>query len=107
MVGGLSPPRIAKQNGYARKNVISPNLGTGEMVLEENTSMRMVVCVVVLAVGSFLKGQGIADDPQARPPVTKADLEIVKHAREILDSPSKWNRADNRDWRGNSTPRRL
>jgi hypothetical protein len=67
------------------------------MVLEENTSMRIAICVVVLAVGRFLKGQGIADDPQARPPVAQADLEIVKRAREILDSPSKWNRADNRN----------
>lgn len=25
-----------------------------------------------------------------------ADLQIVKRAREILDSPAKWNRADNR-----------
>lgn len=31
-----------------------------------------------------------------RPPVAKVDLEIVRRAREILDSPSKWNRADNR-----------
>lgn len=31
-----------------------------------------------------------------RPPVTKADLGIVQRAREILDSPSKWNRADTR-----------
>lgn len=36
------------------------------------------------------------DDSNARPPVTEADLKIVKRAREILDSPSKWNRADNR-----------
>lgn len=35
-------------------------------------------------------------DSNARPPVTKVDLQIVKRAREILDSPSKWNRADNR-----------
>ena len=40
--------------------------------------------------------QSAVDDPKARPPVTKADLQIVKRAREILDSPSKWNRADNR-----------
>ena len=37
------------------------------------------------------------DNPQVRPLVTKADLQIVKRAREILDSPSKWNRADNRE----------
>lgn len=37
-----------------------------------------------------------ADDPDARPPVTQGDLQIVKRARELLDSPAKWNRADNR-----------
>jgi len=58
--------------------------------------MRMAICVVVMAVGGSLKAQGMAGDPQARPPVTRADLEIVKRAREILNSPSKWNRADNR-----------
>jgi hypothetical protein len=36
------------------------------------------------------------DDSEARPPVTKADLDIVEHARKILDSPAKWNRADTR-----------
>ena len=37
-----------------------------------------------------------ADDPDARPPVTAADLQIVKRAREMLRSESAWNRADNR-----------
>ena len=37
------------------------------------------------------------DDSNARPPVTSADLQIVKRAREILNSPSLWNRADNRE----------
>ena len=37
------------------------------------------------------------DDPDVRPPVTKADVVIVQRARQILDSPSKWNRADTRD----------
>lgn len=36
------------------------------------------------------------DDSQARPPVSKSDIEIVKRARQILDSPGKWNRADDR-----------
>jgi hypothetical protein len=36
------------------------------------------------------------DDSDARPPVTKADVRIVERAREILSSPAKWNRADNR-----------
>jgi hypothetical protein len=33
----------------------------------------------------------------ANPPVTEADLRIVHRAREILNSPAKWNRADNRE----------
>lgn len=37
------------------------------------------------------------DDPDSRPPVTKADLQIVERAKEILSSPDKWNRADNRE----------
>jgi hypothetical protein len=36
------------------------------------------------------------DDPDARPPVTKADVRIVQRAREVLNSQSKWNRADTR-----------
>jgi hypothetical protein len=58
--------------------------------------MRVAICVLVLAIGGSLKAQGVADDPQARPPVTKVDVEIVKRASEILNSPSRWNRADNR-----------
>jgi len=42
------------------------------------------------------QGTAPQDDSKVRPPVTKADLQIVKRALEILDSPSKWNRADNR-----------
>jgi len=37
-----------------------------------------------------------ADDPEARPPVAKADLKIVRRAREILNDPAHWNRADTR-----------
>ena len=36
------------------------------------------------------------DDSEVRPPVTKYDLEIVRRARKILNSPARWNRADNR-----------
>jgi hypothetical protein len=59
--------------------------------------MRILTCVVALAMYGSLGAQETADDPHARPPVTKADLEIAQRAREILDSPSKWNRADNRN----------
>jgi hypothetical protein len=37
-----------------------------------------------------------ADDPDARPPVTQSDLQIVKRAQEIVNAPSKWNRSDTR-----------
>jgi len=36
------------------------------------------------------------DDPNARPSVAKADIDIVRRAAQILNSPAKWNRADNR-----------
>lgn len=32
-----------------------------------------------------------------KPPVSKDDLRIVARARQLLDSPSKWNRSDNRE----------
>ena len=35
-------------------------------------------------------------DSDARPPVTKADIQIVQRAKKLLGSPSKWNRADTR-----------
>jgi hypothetical protein len=37
------------------------------------------------------------DDSQSHPSVSKSDVAIVQKARQILDSPQKWNRADNRN----------
>src|SRR5271169_3879297 len=53
---------------------------------------RTAVSLILLTIA--LKAQ---NDSQARPTVTKADVRIVQRAREILNSPEKWNRADNRD----------
>jgi hypothetical protein len=36
------------------------------------------------------------DDPEARPPVTSADIKIARRAQQILSSAAKWNRADTR-----------
>lgn len=36
------------------------------------------------------------DDDKLRPLVSKTDLDILARADKILDSPAKWNRADNR-----------
>ncbi len=57
----------------------------------------MMLAAALLAQTVPNKATGTArDDPNARPPVTKADVRIVQRAREILNSPAKWNRADNR-----------
>jgi hypothetical protein len=53
--------------------------------------MNAVLLILAIALQTQKGG-----DPDARPPVTKADVRIARRAREILDSPEKWNRADNR-----------
>src|ERR1044071_9092195 len=50
----------------------------------------------IYASAQETKPQSNSDDSNVRPAVTKTDLQIVKRAREILNSPAKWNRADNR-----------
>jgi hypothetical protein len=66
----------------------------------KNATLTQAAVVVVLTAMPILQlcGQDApkADDPDAHPPVTQADLQIVKRARDILASPSKWNRADTR-----------
>lgn len=61
------------------------------------------ICVVTLSLALPAKPQAATgqiatpiDESQVRPPVTKADLQIVKRAGKILSSPAKWNRADTR-----------
>lgn len=54
---------------------------------------RFVLCCLFLRVAGV---HAQTDDPNARPPVTKADIEIARRAAQILNSPAKWNRADNR-----------
>ncbi|HUA20615.1 MAG TPA: hypothetical protein VMB25_17830, partial [Bryobacteraceae bacterium] len=51
---------------------------------------------IPILVGAIY-AQGGADDSQARPPVSQADIQIVRRAREILNSPAVWNRADTRE----------
>jgi hypothetical protein len=64
------------------------------------TYLRSSLLIVVLVLPIAVKAQGTtAQFPggsNVRPPITKADLQIVKRAREILNSEAKWNRADNR-----------
>ncbi len=55
-----------------------------------------VLLSAIYAGAQGTKPQSNSDDSDVRPAVTKTDLQIVKRAREILNSESKWNRADNR-----------
>ena len=43
-----------------------------------------------------------ADDSNAHPPVTRDDVRILHRAEQILDSPAKWNRNDNRQCPANA-----
>src|SRR5580704_952573 len=66
---------------------------------------RIVISIAVLmfaagARAQLKPGQPIPkdnDDDNVRPPVSKMDIEIVKRAQQILNSPAVWNRNDNRD----------
>jgi L-rhamnose mutarotase len=68
-----------------------------------NRKARVLIPAASLMLAVALQAQtrpktasNTTGDPDARPPVTKADVRIVQRAREILNSPAKWNRADNR-----------
>ena len=56
----------------------------------------VVLLSPIYASAQETKPQSNSDDSNVRPAVTKTDLQIVKRAREILNSESNWNRADNR-----------
>jgi len=68
---------------------------------------RLIIPCLLAAVlalqASAQKPAASEDDSDVRPPVTKADITIVVRARAILDSPAKWNRADNRKCPANAT----
>ena len=64
-----------------------------------NIWLYLVITILLLpfAVNAQTNAtQSAVDDSKVRPPITKADLLVVRRAREILDSPAKWNRVDNR-----------
>lgn len=63
---------------------------------------KILLGMLMFAAGASVQlkpGQPIPkdnDDDYVRPPVTKTDIEIVKRAQQILNSPAVWNRKDNR-----------
>lgn len=70
--------------------------------MTEKTRALIPAAILIFAAAllmPWLAGQATGsggDNPDAKPPVTKADVQIVQRARETLNSPSKWNRADTR-----------
>ena len=56
----------------------------------------LVVTALLLSSTVTAQTAAPADDSDVRPPVTTADLQIVKRALQILSSETRWNRADNR-----------
>jgi hypothetical protein len=70
----------------------------------DDTQTKYPMFAATLALGATLSAQKPlnkpanppGDDSEVRPPVTKDDAKIVRCAREILNSPAKWNRADTR-----------
>jgi hypothetical protein len=58
---------------------------------------HLAALVLALAATAPVMAAQSSDDSQARPPVSKSDVLIVQTARQILSSPEKWNRSDNRN----------
>jgi len=61
--------------------------------------MRLISFIVLCALVLSPQDSKFSGPSDANPPVTEADLQIVRRAREILNSPAKWDRADNRECR--------
>ncbi len=59
--------------------------------------MRLISLLILCALTVSAQDSKFSGPSDANPPVTEADLRIVHRAREILNSPAKWNRADNRE----------
>jgi hypothetical protein len=60
------------------------------------SAVVLILAATLTAQTSLDKAKGVSGESDARPPVTQADVRIVRRAREILNSPAKWNRADTR-----------
>lgn len=59
--------------------------------------MRLAIFVILAATSLSAQNGKFSGPADANPPVSRNDIRIVHRAREILNSPAKWNRADNRE----------
>lgn len=58
--------------------------------------MRLVKVLLFAALALSAQDRKFSGPSDANPPVAESDLKIVQRARQLLNSPAKWNRADNR-----------
>lgn len=59
--------------------------------------MRLANLIILSALALNAQDSKYSGPSDANPPVSEGDVRIVQRAREILNSPAKWNRADNRE----------
>jgi hypothetical protein len=52
--------------------------------------------IPLLVIVATLAARPQVDDSNAHPAVTRDDVRILQRAEQVLDSPAKWNRKDNR-----------
>ena len=60
------------------------------------SAAAILICATALLIQGLAGQSAGGGDPDVKPPVTEADVRIAQRASEILNSPSKWNRADTR-----------
>ena len=58
--------------------------------------MRVAILLILSALSLCAQNSNSSDSPNADSPVSQDDIRIVRRASELLNSPAKWNRADNR-----------
>ncbi len=59
--------------------------------------MRLTSLLILTALALSAQDAKRGGPSDANPPVSEGDIRIVQRAREILNSPARWNRADNRE----------
>jgi hypothetical protein len=59
--------------------------------------VRLANLLILTALALSAQSSKFSGPSDANPTVSKDDLRIVQRGREILNSPDKWNRADNRE----------